>query len=253
MTPTDREHQLIHAFVSLSDSLVSDYDVADLLQELVEHCVNLLRADAAGILLTDPRGGLQVMASSSEHSRLVELFQQQANEGPCVDCVDTGETVSVPDLEERAERWPRFVSAAQEENYHAVDAMPMRLREEVIGAINLFRTHPGAMSDTDLYLARALADVATVAILSERAIHYRGVVIAQLEGALASRISIEQAKGVLAASGATDMDHAFNALRAHARSTEARLSRVAMDLVNGDLTPAIVLAGDSATTTRQRP
>lgn len=250
MSAADREHQLVRAFVGLSDTLVGDYDVADLLQDLVEHCVDLLRADAAGILLADPRGGLQVMASSSEHTRLVELFQQQAKEGPCVDCVESGCPVSAPDLTEHTDRWPRFVPAAAEQGFKAVDAVPMRLRSEVIGAMNLFRTHPGALPEADLHVAQALADVATIAILSERAIHHRSVLVAQLEGALGSRVIIEQAKGILAASGATDMDHAFSALRAHARGTQTRLTQVATRLANGELTPAAVLNTSALATAR---
>ncbi|MDN5797415.1 MAG: GAF and ANTAR domain-containing protein [Intrasporangium sp.] len=237
MTTTDREQELVRAFVGLADTLVSDYDVVGLLSDLVDHCVHLLRADAAGILLTDPRGGLQVMASSSEHARLLELLQQQTNEGPCVDCVGSGQPVSVPDLAECAERWPRFVPAAHAEDYQAVDAVPMRLREEVIGALNLFRHRTGAMPPPDLRVAQALADVATIGILSERAIRHRGVVVAQLQGALNSRVIIEQAKGMLAASGATDMDHAFHALRAHARATGSRLSEIATLLVEGTFPP----------------
>jgi transcriptional regulator with GAF, ATPase, and Fis domain len=246
MSASDREEALVAAFVGLADTLVTDYDVADLLQELVDQCVHLLRADAAGILLSDQRGGLQVMASSSENTRLLELFQQQTHEGPCVDCVTSGHPVSVPDLADHKDRWPRFVLAADEQNFHAVDALPLRLRDEIIGAMNLFRSHPGAMPEADLKVAQALADVATIGILSERAIHHRGVLVAQLQGALNSRIIIEQAKGVLVASGARDMDHAFSALRAHARSTSSRLSEVATELTNGTLVPETVLAAEGA-------
>lgn len=241
MTTTDREHQLVRAFVSLSDTLVSDYDIADLLQDLVEHCVDLLGADAAGILLANPRGGLQVMASSSEQTRLVELFQQQTDEGPCVDAITTGTPVSAPDIAARADRWPGFVPAAQAQQFQAVDALPMRLRGEVIGAINLFRHHAGPMAEADLYVAQAMADTATIGILSERAIHQHGVLVTQLEAALSSRIIIEQAKGMLAASGAEDMDQAFTALRSHARKSQSRLSQVASDLTTGTLDPNTVL------------
>lgn len=242
MTAIARERDLIKGFVGLADTLVSDYDVADLLQDLVDHCVHLLQADAAGILLVDPRGGLQVMASSSEQSRLLELFQQQALEGPCVDCVSTGEPVSVPDLSQSG-RWQEFVRAAAEQNYRAVDAVPLRLRDEIIGAMNLLRTRPGAMPEEDLAVGRALADVATIGILSERTIHHQSVVVSQLEGALSSRIAIEQAKGILAASGADDMDHAFSTMRGYARRSQTRLSEVATGLVTGIIEPAAIFSG----------
>ena len=242
MSATDREHQLVRAFVGLSDTLTGDYDTTELLQQLVELCVRLLHADAAGILLTSPRGGLQVVASSSEHARMVELFQQQSEEGPCVDCVTSGAPVTTLDLAQHADQWPRFVPAAKQQGFQAVDALPLRLRGEVIGAMNLFRTRPGALPEADLHVAQALADTATIGILSERAFHHRGVLVAQLEAALSSRLVIEQAKGILAASGAVDMDHAFTALRAHARNTGTRLSQVARDLTDGTLAPALVLA-----------
>ncbi len=252
MTAAEREHHLMQAFVGLSDTLVHDFDVLELLQDLVEHCVQLLPVDAAGILLTDRRGRLHVMAFSGDHTELVELFQPQAIEGPCLDCINNGAPVSVPEISDHTDQWPRYVPAVQGQGFNAVDVVPLRLRDHVIGAMNLFRTHTGAMLDADLHVAQALADVATIGILSERAIDDRNGVVAQLQGALGSRVLIEQAKGILAASGATlSMDDAFKALRAHARNSGTRISKVATDLTNGDLTPATVLANSQERATRE--
>ncbi|MGH8962837.1 MAG: ANTAR domain-containing protein [Jatrophihabitantaceae bacterium] len=230
-----REQELATAFVDLADTLVSDYDVADLLYRLVEHSVQLLDTDEAGLLLTDQRGSLHVMASTDEQTRLLELFQLQADEGPCLDCYNSGNLVAAPDLAAMSDRWPRFTPAALSEGYAAVHALPLRLRTDVIGALNLFSTSPGALSEDDLHIAQALADVATIGLLQERAIHRSETIVEQLEGALHSRITIEQAKGVLAERGNLSMDEAFRRLRSHARTHGARLAQTAHDVITGDL------------------
>lgn len=228
-----RDRELAEAFVDLADTLVSDYDLTDLLYRLVEHCVRLLDVDEAGLLLSDQRGSLNVMASSDERARLLELLQLQADEGPCLECFRTGEPVSVSDLRDMTDRWPQFATAALGAGYLAVHALPLRLREQVIGALNLFSTHTGGMADEGEHVGRALADVATIGLLQERTIHRSETVIEQLEGALHSRILIEQAKGVLAERGGLDMDEAFRRLRSYARRTNARLAGVAREVTDG--------------------
>ena len=130
-------------FVELADNLVADFDLIDFLRLLTDRCVGLLGASAAGVLLADRDGELRVMAASDEQVRLLELFQLQNDEGPCLDCFRTGTPVIVPDLNEEVDRWPRFVTAAHRSGFGAVQALPMRLRDEVVGALNLFRTAPG--------------------------------------------------------------------------------------------------------------
>lgn len=236
-----REQDLATAFVDLADTLVSDYDIADLLYRLVDHSVRLLDATEAGLLLSDQRGSLHVMASSDEKTKLLELFQLQADEGPCLDCYRSGEAVAVADLAANLTRWPRFAPVALAEGYTAVHAFPLRLRKMTIGALNLFSDHPGDLPDDDRYVAQALADIATIAILQERAIQHNETLVAQLEGALASRVVIEQAKGVLAEHGGLDMDQAFQALRDLARNSNRRLADVAHDVVLGVLAPKVLL------------
>jgi transcriptional regulator with GAF, ATPase, and Fis domain len=245
-----REQQLTDAFVDLADTLVSDYDVTDLLHSLAEHCVDILGAAAAGILLSDQRGSLQQMASSSERARLLELFQLQTNEGPCLEAFSTGSLVAVPDLAAAADRWPRFAAGAAEAGYAGVHALPLRLRTDTIGALNLFTTTSGPLPATDLRVAQALADVATIGILQERAIARSEVLVEQLQGALNSRITIEQAKGVLATHANIGMDEAFARLRSHSRATNTRLTQIATNLINGTLAAADIPARQAAPHTR---
>lgn len=239
---SDRESQLLEAFLELADTLVDDYDVADVLHQLVKHCVDLLDAAAAGLLLSDQRGGLQVLASSSERTRLLELFQVQANEGPCLEAFRGGVAVSVPDLATETQRWPRFAPHAIREGFRSVHALPLRLRRETLGAMNLFGTEPGTLNEQDMRVARALADAATIGILQERAIRRSEVLTEQLQNALNSRVTIEQAKGVLAHADGLEMDEAFELLRSRSRSSNTRLGDLAHQLVTGALRTDDLLA-----------
>jgi transcriptional regulator with GAF, ATPase, and Fis domain len=231
-----REPALLDAFVALADTLVDDYDVIDLLHHLVETCTQLLAADTAGILLSDGRGQLQVMAYSTEAVRLLELLQLQTNEGPCLDCFHTDEAISAPDLTQTADRWPQFTPRAAREGFRAVHALPMRLRSMTIGALNLFSTQPGPLPPNDLRVGQALADVATIGILHERALRRSEILTEQLQTALNNRITIEQAIGMLAERTGLDFPDVFTRLRAHARRNRVRLSDVARGVLDGSLT-----------------
>ncbi|MFI6166414.1 GAF and ANTAR domain-containing protein [Nocardia sp. NPDC051052] len=238
---TEREGPLVKAFVELADTLVADYDVIELAQRLVDDCVRLLTVDAAGILLRAPEGGLQVLASTSEQTRLLELFQVQSEAGPCLQAYGTGEVVVVDDLSEQVDRWPAFARRALAEGFHAVCAIPMRLRDERIGAINVFSTATGALSAPDLTVGQALADVATIGILHQRMATRTEVVNRQLQVALNTRIIIEQAKGVLSERGGLNMDDAFKQLRTYARSNNLRLSDFARDIVDGTADAGVLI------------
>ena len=228
-----REARLAQHFVALADTLVDDYDVVELLERLAHTCVDLLDATAAGVLLTDQRGGLQLVASSSEETRLLELFQLQAEEGPCLDCISTGASITVDDLPSAGGRWPRFTAAAALVGYHSVHAMPLRLRDEVIGGLNLFRGEVPPLTPADREIAQALADVATIGVLQQRSMHRSSLLAEQLQHALDSRVVIEQAKGVLAEHGQVPMDIAYGVLRSYARNKNLKLSSVAEDIVRG--------------------
>lgn len=226
------EIQLADVFVEMADTLVADFDVIDFLHVLTERCVQLLGISAAGLLLTDQQDALQVVAASSEQTRLLELFQLQTDQGPCVDCFRSGVPVSVADLTV-GDRWPAFTEAAAAVGFRAVHALPMRLRAEIIGALNFFDTNAGELDAGLLRIGQALADVATIGILQQRAIRRRDVLTEQLQTALNTRVLIEQAKGVLAERLQIDVDEAFTLLRHSARSQNRRLSELAQAIVDG--------------------
>jgi transcriptional regulator with GAF, ATPase, and Fis domain len=226
-----REGRLVHAFVALADTLVDEYDVVEFAQELVENCVSLLDVDSAGLMLDDLRGGLQMLASTSEQTRMLELLQIQSDAGPCLQAYRTGQQVLVDDLGSGTARWPEFAARASAEGLGSVIAIPLRLRSERIGALNLFRGERGMMTDSDLLVAQALADVATIGILHQRVLTRGALVNSQLQTALNSRVLIEQAKGVLAERQGLDMDQAFVQLRTMARSNNRHLSDTARAVI----------------------
>jgi len=223
---------LSETFVELTDTMVADFDVIDFLQMLTDRSAQLLDVSAAGLLLADPRGELRVVAASSEAARLLELLQVQVGQGPCLDCFRSGRAVTATDLSTDP-RWPRFAEAAAEAGLGAVQALPMRLREQVIGALNLFRAAPGDFDPVNVRVGQALADVATIGLLQERTMRRRDTLNEQLQAALNSRVVIEQAKGKLAERLGLDMDQAFNVLRDRARASNLRLSDLARGFIDG--------------------
>jgi GAF domain-containing protein len=235
------ENRLADIFVTLADTLVTGFDVVGLFDDLAGACVDLLDATAAGLMLVDPAGRLRVMASSSERSRLLELLEIQNDEGPCLDCHRSGEPVLVADLAAEDGRWPTFTAEATRVGFGAVYALPMRLREETIGALNLFHRDPHAMSPASLRLAQALADVATIGILQQRAHHEHDQLTDQLQTALTNRLTIEQAKGILAERGNIGVDDAFLHLRDYCRHHRLATSPTAHQIVIGQLNPADIL------------
>lgn len=235
-----REAVLARTMVELADTLVDDFDVVDLLTTLSDRCVAVLDTAAAGIMLAAPGGDLQLMTSSSEAMRIVELFELQSQEGPCLDCFRSGEPVVNHDLSVEDGRWPRFAAVALRAGFRAADAIPMRLRGQVIGALNLFRTEVGSLTADDVDIAQALADLATIAILQHRAAIESGVLNEQLTHALQSRIVIEQAKGVIAEREGLEVDQAFAQLRSYARSHNLRLAALAQAVVAGKFDPTTV-------------
>lgn len=231
----DREAWVTRTFVELADTLVDDFDVVEFLSRLAGRTSELLDATEVGILLVDHNDNLRVMASSSERLRLLELFELQNEEGPCLDCYRSGEPILNAALADSTDRWPGFTSAALDAGFRMAHAVPMRVRDRVIGSVNILHDHERVVSDPDLALARALAGVATIGILQERAFREAAVLADQLQGALQSRIIIEQAKGMLAGRLSIGTEEAFSLLRRHARDHNRRLSDVAVDLLAGTL------------------
>ena len=234
----EREQRLVHVFVELADTLVEEFDVVDFLQTLTERCVELVDADAAGLMLDDQRGTLQPIAYTDESVRLLELFELQRGEGPCLDCFATGQRITDIDLALTSDRWPQFATAARDLGFASSHALPLRLRSQVIGALNLFSTRPAPLSADHLAVAQGLADIATIGLLHERAARDQLAVSEQLQSALQSRILIEQAKGVLSERAGTSVEEAFRLMRAHARRSGSLLTTIAGGIVTGSLDAA---------------
>lgn len=231
MASTSREKELVDTFVELADTLVADYDVVDMLYRLVVRCATTLDAADAGIMLPAADGTLEVVASTSERSHLIGILQLDADQGPCLEAYRTGKATSVENIGELRARWPQFAAAAGEQGYQSMHAFPLRLREEVIGSLNLFGVIAGPLSAEDATAARGLADIATIGILHERTLRESDLARQQLQHALDSRIVIEQAKGVIAHTEGVDMDEAFRLLRESARSSQRKISDVARDVI----------------------
>lgn len=225
-----RETRVLSGVVSLVDSLLDDFDVVDLLTELTERCAELLDIASAGFLLADPLRRLHLVAATSERTRDLELFQLQAEQGPCIDCYRTGEPVVVPDIATQVDRWPRFAPAAAEAGFAAVHALPMRAAGVVLGALNLFDTRPGGLSEADRLVAQTLAHIACVAVLQEHS-PTLDTVVSPLRSAVISRTVVEQAKGFVSEVLGVSMDEAFRLLRTHSRARGEHLTDVARRLM----------------------
>ncbi|HVA04151.1 MAG TPA: GAF and ANTAR domain-containing protein [Acidimicrobiales bacterium] len=240
-----RDEWLARTFVELADTLVADYDVVDFLSTLSERCVELLETVEVGLVLLDRHGGLQVMASSTERMRVAELFEVQNEEGPCFDCQRGGQQVINKALDSTNKRWPRFGPMAQAAGFQMVHALPLRLRNDVIGAMNIFDTELKDMTSPQVNISQALADAATIGILQERSVRQHVDVAGQLQGALNSRIVIEQAKGVVAEQQKVSMEEAFALLRGYSRYNHIPLSEVARAVIDRSLSSATLRSAPS--------
>ena len=249
---TGRERAVTEAFVALATGLADGADVVDLLSGLAEDTTRLLDIASTGMLLADHRGVLHVIAASSEATRSLEVYQLQRAQGPCLDCYRSGRPVSVADLAAEATRWPLFAAAAVEAGFASVHAVPMRLRDQVLGTVGLFGTSVGALGEDDLRLGQALAYVAAVALVQEKASADRELINSQLQTALDSRVVLEQAKGVLAQRGGLQMEDAFAVLRGYARDHNLRLTDVARAVTTREL-PAERLLDHTAARAERRP
>ena len=246
-----REDLVAHTFVELADTLVESYDPIEFLHLLTERCVSLLGMAGAGVVLADSHGQLRALAASSERMHLIELIEVQRQDGPCLDCWRSGEAVHEDRLADAKERWPQFAPAALEAGFGSVYAVPMRLRNERLGALNLFANETRGLVEPDETLAQALADVATIGILHERFIRQREEVSEQLQIAFTTRVVLEQAKGVVAQARNTDMDEAFALLRGYARHHNLLLSEVARQVIDRAL--SVDALGVRARTPGARP
>lgn len=241
MTGAPRETRVLDAVVSIVDSLLDDFDVVDLLTGLTERCTELLDIEAAGFLLADPLNKLRLLAATSEQTRELELFQLQADEGPCVDCYSTGRPVSVADIQGALQLWPQFVPAAVDAGFASVHAVPMRAAGIVLGALGLFGTHRGELNDADLLVGQTLTHIACVAILQEHA-PTPSTVMPQLRSALTGRVVVEQAKGLLRELLDVSVENAFRLLRTYARANGEHLTDVARRLMTDRYSRLLIVA-----------
>jgi len=236
---TRREALLSETFVALADTLVRDFDVVEFLSLLASRCQDLFDAGEAGLMLVDPEGKMRLVASSSHQMETLELLEIQYDEGPCPDAYRSAAQVVCADLATEV-RWPTFGPAAIRAGFRSVVALPMRLRGEVIGALNMIRPQPGALPSEDVAAAQALADVATIGLLQHRAARESELLAEQLQYALTSRVVIEQAKGVIAQDLDLDMREAFDALRRHCRDNNLAIAEVARAIVERTMSPEVL-------------
>jgi transcriptional regulator with GAF, ATPase, and Fis domain len=237
-----REQSIVEALVEMADTLTGDFDVVELLTGLASRCVDLLGISAAGVMIATVKGDMRLVASSSEAMRLVELFELQAQEGPCLDAYRNGERVEHLILHAGRDPWPHFSAAALEAGFHSVSALPLRLRDATIGALNLFSVGQVPMTESNTVVARALADLACISIIQHRTADEQQRTNEQLSHALNSRIVIEQAKGIIAERAGVDLTEAFDRLRRYARNHNLRLTDVAHAAVDSSLDPQAWLA-----------
>ena len=242
----DPESHVVDTLADLVDTLVTDFDITELFYRLVDTCVDLVLADEAGLLLMDRTGALGIGAATSASTHVVELLQLQVREGPCFDAFRSGEPVRTGplDADDARETWPEFAPMAVSAGFHSVVAVPMRWRETTLGSLNLFRTHSGAASDQDVTAATALADLTTIAMVQAQAVDGAHEVIDQLQMALDTRVSIEQAKGIVAERSNLDVQLAFERIRSYARSSNASLSEVSRRIISGELDVAALTNSD---------
>lgn len=244
----ERESRLARTFVELADTLLDDYDVNEFLQRLTERCEVLVEASAVGVLLTGEESKLRLAAASTDDMRALELFELQQAEGPCYEAFLSGDQVRADDLEDETERWAQFTPRALELGYRSVHGFPLRLRQQRLGALNVFFDRPGPFSEADILALQALGDVATIGILQQRVVHESTELSTQLQTALDSRVVIERAVGILVERRGLGTQEAFDWIRGHARDNNQRLRAVAQAIVDG-----AVSAGEGDGAPPQRP
>ena len=235
--------RLADVFVGVADTLVADFDVIDFLHTVAGHATEMSGAAAAGLMLSDLDGGLHYMGASDESARLLELFQIQHEEGPCLDCYRSGRPVTVADLTSEPSRWPAFTERALASGVRSVHAFPMRLRNQVLGALNVFGAEPRPLDPEEARVVQALADLATIAIIQERLIRQAELLTEQLQFALNSRVVIEQAKGAIARSLGVSVEEAFDLMRGHARRERVGLTDLALRVVESPEGPQLLRPG----------
>ncbi|MFJ8827480.1 GAF and ANTAR domain-containing protein [Streptomyces sp. NPDC102467] len=238
-----REQQLARAFVALADTVSPGFDPLALFETLVGDCVQLLDVQASAVMMADARGGLRTMAASDEQAAFLELLQLQTGRGPCMQCYRSKTPVHVTDLEQAKDQWPRLVSAALDAGFRSMHALPLRVHEQIIGAVNLFRTSPGNMNADDTAVGQALADIAALSLLNWTNEAPRdGDIITRVQSAIVAKATVEMAKGMIARYGGLSIPDASTALHAYTQRRQARLSETAQALTERTLDLAEIIS-----------
>jgi GAF domain-containing protein len=227
----NRESILLSTLMEITEKLVNDYDVIDVLTALSHRCVEAVGVDGAGVMLISSTSQPELIASSSEPIATLELFQIASNEGPSVDCIRNGRLITNEALSKTDDRWPMFAPRAIIQGFRAVHSLPMRLRGRTIGSLSLFRTTQGALAGADMVVARYLADVATISILQHHSTGDASTSDTQLRHAINSRVIIEQAVGMIRQATSCDKDVAFDRLQVLAGNRHEDLTVVATQIV----------------------
>lgn len=182
-------------FMEMTTAIADGAETVEVCTRLAHRCVALLPVAAAGILLRDPAGSLQVIGASSPSAHLLDLFQVQNDEGPCLECLASGEAVADVGLADSG-RWPRFSALARQQDFSAVYALPLQSRDVTVGALNLFARWP--LPEERLVIAQALADIATLSLLHVDARVDSTLLIQRIRLAVESRNTLDQARGMVA-------------------------------------------------------
>jgi len=233
--------RLAQVFVELSDTVLDTFDIIEFLDNLTERCVELLDADAAGLMLADQRNRLNLMAATVQRARVLGLFELHIQEGPSLECFTTGRAITNLSLAESRERWPRFGPAAIHSGFGTTHALPMRLRGQIIGALSLLTQDQRQLSVTDLAIGQAMADLATIGLLHQRNADEQKTLSEQLTIALNSRVLVEQAKGALADRARISLNEAFHRMRDYARHNRVPLASVASEVAAGAIPQDLLL------------
>lgn len=235
-----REARIIDTLVELADILVTPFEPDDLLYRLVDSCLEVLDAQAAGVLLRDQSGELRAVTATSRDVKELEVFEVALSEGPSYEAFRSGEQVAVDDLANHGHEWPNITSAAQRQGFAACYGFPLRWHDDTVGALNVFLTAAQApMSMSDQRAGRGLADIATIALLQGQRSSEADARTEQLQQALDNRVLIEQAKGLLGERHGLGAREAFERLRRYCRGHNLSLHQAAQEILEGRLDPEL--------------
>ena len=187
-------------------------------------------------------GGLAVTAASSDEVSKLAALQARLGEGPCIDCLRTGQEVLNAAVTAADDLWPSFVPAARASGFGTLSALPMRSREQAIGVIFWAAAEAQQLAGRDLRELRVLARMTAITLAQLRESRRNAMAAEQLQQALDSRVLIEQAKGAVAARLGVSPDRAFDLLRGYARQANLTLAEVSTQAIGNVLSPHDLMA-----------